>query len=171
MQDGDDAGNAEALFESTVEHNLIMIIEQNVSQFVQLAPCSPSEVPVWLQGDDNMSSLKRRMCRPFPFDFIDHSSGAVLQSGVSNFSYSVSGDGLFYTAYFQLSALVTQKGSSEEPYRKFLCFSDGAGDGTCSRGSASLLAAEVVSVDVEYIWFKNWTDFEPPADDAIEVTL
>lgn len=151
-------------FQSTIEDTLIMIVEQNITHFVQLAPISPSRALIKSVKSDEVS--KYDMCRAFPFDFVDDESKAITQKGVSNFSYRISEDGHFYTAFFDVSAAVT---TDVDGRRRVMYFVENTHNSQCD---ASFLCNEtIVSVKVEYHWIMNWVDFEPPLYEAIEVSI
>lgn len=171
-----------------------MIIEQNISHFVQLAPTYSGEGPP-RPASARREYSKGDLCRAFPFDFIDYSTGRVTHPGISDFSYSLSEDGLYYTVLFRITAEV-----SVDPLdggvavRRWVTpsaspDSDEGGNSSsdsmdCDNNSTNNSVAddcigdttdgsqrrgERRAVDVEYIWFLNWTDFEPPPPSAFTV--
>ena len=160
-----------------------MIIEQNISQFVQLAPTYAGEGPPDPIAAAGRKYCKRDLCRAFPFDFIDHSTGRVTQPGVSDFSYKLSEDRLYYTVLFRVSAEVSvdplkggvsvirwaspsaagSAGININRLNSIATENDGNNSESDHAGVGDPSSVnELRSVHVEYIWFLNWTDFEPP---------
>lgn len=157
--------------ESTIEDTLVMIVEQNISMYIQLAPSAPGRGQYPLSS---METLQREdekaVCRPFLFDLVDFTSHAVKKAGISNFSHVPSRDESYYAAQFTVSADVCRSESGKLRILQFInrgasgmsTVMDGAGCDQTER-------KEHAVVNVEYAWFLNWSDFEPPPMKSLEV--
>jgi hypothetical protein len=167
-----------------------MIIEQNISYWVQLAPNNISDF--YLHGK---YTVGKGSCGVFPLEFfVDTTS--PYSSGVSNFhvitdqtaletqsyvelSYTLTAytkllpDGKKRTIFIEPSNLEETLSSEESPVISENVLTDsshtsGKGGGVTSEGLRGSESSEWVKIvrHVNHIWYHHWEDFKvPPAED------
>lgn len=145
-----------------------MIIERNVSLYMQFAPLSRTGQAPEPIDRTRVYTSKTDLCRAFPFDFVGKTGELAKTPGVSEISYSHSPEMHYYTVRFRLTAIVRLSSEDQEvTFHKFVDDMNEEEREMCSE----LSELEVRAIDVEYIWYTNWEDFEPPPMEDLPVAV
>ena len=147
-----------------------MIVEQNISIWIQIAPTLP---------DSSTSTAKNDSCTIFPLEYFSDSA-SLYSEGVSNFQV-VKDPSLPYILYkYTLTAnLKTVNGKvttsfsaqSKTSALTKAIIENSSSEGvavarTTAESEAELSDVEVstkqVKIQVDHYWYFNWEDFRPP---------